>query len=107
LLAKGMAIIGHNSVLQTREIAGLRKAIEAATEQRSRKRKYIRTEESLTVGDVQDLIAEKECGGGEDAEQPVKRARGQRHCGRCGKTGHNTRTCTAEIVDLDDSDACK
>jgi hypothetical protein len=38
-LAKGIAIIGHNLVLQTREIAGLRKAIEAATEQRKRKRK--------------------------------------------------------------------
>lgn len=104
-LAKGIAIIGHNSVLQTREIAGLRKAIEAATEQRKRKRKYVRTEESLAVGDVLDLIAEKEGGGEEAAEQPAKRARAQRHCGRCGKTGHNKRTCTAEIVDPGDSDA--
>jgi hypothetical protein len=39
-------------VLQTREIAGLRKAIDTLTEQRSRKRKYIRTKESLTVRDV-------------------------------------------------------
>ena len=52
--AKGIAAICHNSVLQTREIAGLRKAIDAMTEQRSRKRKYIPAEENLTVGDVQD-----------------------------------------------------
>jgi hypothetical protein len=102
-LAKGMAVIGHKSELQTREIAGLRKAINALTEQRSRKRKYIRTEESLTVGDVQDLMAGKDGGDGEAPEQSAKRVRAQRHCGRCGKTGHNTRTCTAEIVDSDDS----
>jgi hypothetical protein len=92
LLAKGVAIIGHKSVLQARELAGVRKAIAALTEQRSRKRKYIRTEESLKVGDVQDLIAEKDGGGEEAAEQPAKRVRKQRHCGRCGKTGHNART---------------
>ena len=103
-LAKGMLIMGHNSVLQARELAGLRKSIDALTEQRSRKRKYIRAEESLTVGDVQDLIAEKDGGGEEAAEQPAKRVRKERHCGRCGKTGHNSRTCTAEIIDLDDSD---
>lgn len=104
-LAKGMAIIGHNSVLQTREIAGLRKAIEAAAEQHKRKRKYIRTEESLTVGEVLDLMAANKGGGGEAAEQPEKRVRAQRHCGRCGKAGHNTRTCTVEIIDLDSSNA--
>jgi hypothetical protein len=98
-------MIGHESVLTRQEVAGLRKAIEAATEQRSRKRKYIRTEEIITVGEVQDLMAEKEGGSTEDAEQPAKRVRGQRHCGRCSKTGHNTRTCTMEIVDLDDSEA--
>jgi hypothetical protein len=104
LLAKGAAVLGHNSVLQAREMAGIRKAIAALTEQRSRKRRYIRTEETLTVGDVQNLIAEKDGGGEEAAEQPAKRVRKQRHCGRCGKTGHNARTCAAEIVDPDGSD---
>jgi hypothetical protein len=75
----------------------------ALTEQRSRKRRYIRTEETLTVGDVQDLIAEKDGGGQEAAEQPAKRVRKERHCGRCGKTGHNARTCAVEIVDPNES----
>ena len=104
-LAKGVAIIGHSSVLQARELAGVRKAIAALTEQRSRKRRYIWTEETLTVGDVQDLIAEKDGGGKEAAEQPAKRVRKERHCGRCGKTGHNARTCTAEIIESDESNA--
>ena len=85
-------------------MAGLRKSINALTEQRSRKRKYIQAEESLTVGDVQDLIAEKDGGGDKAAKQPAKRVRKERHCGRCSKTGHNLRTCTAEIIDPDDSD---
>ena len=59
------------------------------------------------MGDVQDLIAEKDGGGQEAAEPPAKRVRKERHCGRCGKTGHNARTCTAEIVDSVDSDASK
>ena len=56
------------------------------------------------MGDVQDLIAKKNSGGKEAAKQPVKRVRKERHCGRCSKTGHNSRTCTAEIIDPDDSD---
>jgi hypothetical protein len=88
-------------------MAGMRKAIAALTEQRSRKRRYIRTEETLTVGDVQDLMTEKDGGGEEAAGQPAKRVRKERHCGRCGKTRHNARTCAAEIVDSDKSDASK
>ena len=98
-LAKGISTMGHNSVLQTRGIAGLRKAIDALTEQRSRRRKYVRAGEGLTVGNVLDLIAEK------TPEQPVRSVRGQKHCGRCGKLVHNTRTCTTETVYPDDSDA--
>ncbi len=105
LLIKGVAIIGYNLVLQACKLAGVRKAIAALTEQRSRKRRYIWTEETLTVGDVQDLIAEKDSSGKEAAEQPAKRVRKERHCGRCGKTGHNARTCTAEIIESDESDA--
>jgi hypothetical protein len=52
-------------------------------------------------------MTEKDGGGEEAAGQPVKRVRKERHCGRCGKTGHNARTCAAEIVDLDKSDASK
>ena len=72
-------------------------------EQRSYKRKYIQVEESLTVGDVQDLIAKKNGGSKEAAKQPAKRVRKERHCRRCSKTSYNLRTCTIEIIDLDNS----
>jgi NADH pyrophosphatase NudC (nudix superfamily) len=106
-LAKGMLIISYNLVLQACKLAGVRKAVAALTEQRSRKRRYIQTEETLTVGNVQDLIAEKDSSSKEAARQPAKRVRKERHCGRCGKTGHNARTCAAEIVDSHESDVSK
>ena len=52
-------------------------------------------------------MAEKEGGGQEVAEQPAKRVCAQKHCSRCGKAGHNTRTCRAEIIDLDGSGSSK
>ena len=63
--------------------------------------------DTLTVDKVVNTIAEKDGGGEEAAEQPAKRARAQRHCGRCGKNGYNTRTCTRKFVDVDDSDTSK
>ena len=103
-LNKGDVLMGHETVLMRQEIAGLRKAIEVATEVRSRKRNYVRTTGTLTVGEVADLIAENESGGQKKGEEPVKRVRTQKRCGRCGETGHNSRTCTVEIVDTSDSD---
>jgi hypothetical protein len=47
-------------VLMQQEIAGLRKAVEIATEVKGQKRKYIQTAETLTVGEIVDLITEKE-----------------------------------------------
>jgi hypothetical protein len=86
------------------EIAGLRKAVEIATEVKGQKRKYIQTAETLTVGEVADLIAEKDSGGQVEGRESSKRVRTQRRCGRCGETGHNARTCAVEIVDASDSD---
>ena len=42
-----------------------------------------------------------------DSEKPAKRVRAARHCGRCGEKGHNSRTCTVEIEDVDNSDTSK
>jgi hypothetical protein len=95
--------MGHETVLMRQEMAGLRKAVEIATEVKRRKRKYIRTAETLTVGEIADLMAEKEVGGQKEGGESSKRVRTQRRCGRCGETGHNARTCAVEIVDPSDS----
>ena len=93
-------------VLVHEEIGRLRDAVDTLTKRKTRKRRYIRVEETLTVGEVSDLIAEKEGGGGrEDGETPAKRVRAERRCGRCSEVGHNSRTCKVEIEDAEDSDA--
>jgi hypothetical protein len=103
-LNKGVAKMGHETVLMRQEMAGLRKAVEIATEVKGRKRKYIQTAETLTVGEIADLIAEKDGGGQVEGGESSKRVRTQRRCGRCGETGHNARTCAVEIADASDSD---
>jgi hypothetical protein len=92
-------------VLVQEEIGRLRDAVDTLTKRKTRKRRYVRAEETLTVGEVSDLIAEKEGGSRGDRETPAKRVRPERRCGRCSEVGHNSRTCKVEIEDVDDSDA--
>ena len=56
---------------------------------------------------MSDLIAKKEGGSREEGETPAKRVRAKRRCGRCGKVGHNSRTCKVEIEDVDNSKESK
>ena len=64
----------------------------------------MRTEETLTAGEVLDLIASEVVGGKREGKKPAGRARKERHCGRCSETGHNARTCKVLIEDVNDSD---
>jgi hypothetical protein len=92
-------------VLVQEEMSRLQDAVDTLTKRKTRKRRYVRAEETVTVGEVSDLIAEKESGSREDGETPAKRVRAERRCGRCSKIGHNSRTCKVEIEDADNSDA--
>jgi hypothetical protein len=94
-------------VLMREEVRSLREAVDTLTKRKTRKRRYVRAEETLTVGEVSDLIAKKEGGRRKDGETPAKRVRAERRCGRCSEVGHNSRTCRVEIVDVDNSDASK
>jgi hypothetical protein len=85
------------------EIGRLRDTIEASTKRRARKRRYIRAEETLTVSEVSDLITKPAGSRRNDGETPIKRVRAERRYGRCGETGHNSRTCKVEIEDAEDS----
>ena len=106
-LSKGAQQIAHNMVLVQEEMGRLRDAVDTLTKRKTRKRRYIRAEETLTVSEVSDLIAEKEGSSRRDGEMPTKRVRAERRCGRCSEIGHNSRTCKVEIEDVDDSNASK
>jgi hypothetical protein len=106
-LSKGAQQIAHNIVLVQEEIGRLRDAVDTLTKRKTRKRRYVRVEETLTVGEVSNLIAAKEGSSREEGETPAKRVRAERRCGRCSEIGHNSRTCKVEILDVDNSDASK
>jgi hypothetical protein len=91
-------------VLLREELARMRNAIEELTKRKTRKRRYIRAEETLTVGEVAGLVAEKEGRGCSKGETPAKRVRIGRRCGCCGEIGHNSRMCKVEIEDADNSE---
>jgi hypothetical protein len=83
----------------------LRDAVDTLTKRKTRKRRYVRAEETLTVSEVSDLITEKEGSSRRDSKTPAKRVRAKRRCGCCSEVGHDSRTCKVELEDLDNSDA--
>jgi hypothetical protein len=89
------------------EIVRLKAATKATIKRKSRKRRYVQIEETLTVGEVSDLIAKREGGSCKENEELAKRVRSGRRCGCCGKIRHNSRTCKVEIKDTNNSDASK
>jgi hypothetical protein len=106
-LSKGAQQIAHNIVLLQEEQARIRSAIKELTKRKSRKRRYIQVEETLTVSKVSDLITKKEGSSREEGETPIKRVRAKRHYNRCGEVRHNSRTCKVEIKDVDNSEESK
>ncbi|XTI93915.1 hypothetical protein V2W45_1435025 [Cenococcum geophilum] len=82
-------------------------ATKAAIKRRSCKRRYIAVKETLIVGVVADLIAISKGSSRNDGEEPARRVRAARRCGRCGEIGHNSRTYTKEINSSEDSDESK
>ena len=102
-LSKGAQQIAHEMTLMREEVAALREALDTANKRKSRKRRYVRTEETLTVGEVQEVLAEQAGSSRGDGESASKRVRGERRCGRCKQTGHNARTCAVKIDSASDS----
>lgn len=98
-LEKGHEKWVAKGVLMQEEISRLRKANEAATKRRGRKRKYIQTEGTLSIDEGMQLVAHTRVDGGEQSEigdgggSSESRPKKQRRCGNCGKPGHNARTC--------------
>ena len=104
-LSKGAQQIAYNMVLMREDVSRLRDAVDTLTKRKTRKRQYVRAEETLIVSKVSNLITKIEGSRRKDSETPAKRVRAERRCGRCSEVGHNSRTCRVEIVDVDNSDA--
>ncbi|KAF7571217.1 hypothetical protein PtrM4_112190 [Pyrenophora tritici-repentis] len=67
-LSKGAQQIAHEMVLLREKVGSLEAALDTATKRKSRKRRYVRTEETLNIGEVQEVLAEQadsRRGGGE------------------------------------------
>jgi hypothetical protein len=104
-LSKRAQQIAYNIVLMQEKIDNLTEAVKAATKRKSRKRQYIQAEETLTIGEVTNLIAATVNNRRNDSDRPSKRVRAGRRCSRCSEVRHNLRTYKVEIEDADNSDA--
>ena len=104
-LKKGAEVMMLSAELMRDRIASLKKANEAATKRRQRKKKRIQKQGVLTKGAGEDLLAQRE------ADQQIaheERQGGERsgvsrqalaRCSRCRETGHNSRTCKKDTLD--------
>jgi hypothetical protein len=84
--------------------ARIQSALDELTKRKGRKRRYVRAEKTLTVGEVSDLVVATGSNSRDDGDRPSKRVRAERRCSRCGETRHNSRTCKVEIEDAEDSE---
>jgi hypothetical protein len=104
-LKKGAKVMMLSAKLMRDRIASLERANEAASKRRQRKKKRIQKRGTLTKGEGEDIIAQKE------ADLQIKREQrqgGERsglsrqalaRCRRCRETGHNSRTCKNNPLD--------
>jgi hypothetical protein len=98
-LAKGTQVLAHSVTLLTDRVQSLERANKALSKRRKAKKTRVRLGGSLTIQDAQDILAQKEAD--EQLEQEMRGNGGrqrrtepaQRRCGKCGKPGHNARTC--------------
>jgi len=109
-LSKGARAIIHENTLLKAENRALREANSGLAKRRRAKKTRIKLRGTLTVGDAQDLLDQKDINTqlGEETRASSSRTRRaqprERHCRACGKTGHNARTCkmdreTSEYLD--------
>jgi hypothetical protein len=95
--------MAHKMSLMMEQMATLQQSLDESNKRKSRKRRYIRTDETLTVGEMRELLAERAGSSYGDRESASKKVRKERQCGRCKGTGHNARTCAVEISSASNS----
>ncbi|EDN97160.1 hypothetical protein SS1G_02088 [Sclerotinia sclerotiorum 1980 UF-70] len=104
-LAKGTERLAHENTLLSTEIRMLRKANETLSKRRHVKKTQLRQGGVLTGQEAIDIISQQEVDiqirrderqnrGNSNGESSTNRC-----CSKCGKTGHNSRTCSNNIID--------
>ncbi|APA14250.1 hypothetical protein SS1G_11952 [Sclerotinia sclerotiorum 1980 UF-70] len=104
-LAKGTERLAHENTLLNTEIRTLRTANEALSKRRRAKKTQLRQGGVLTGQEALDILSQQEVdiqiqrderqkGGNSNGE-----ASSNRCCSKCGKTGHNARTCQNNVID--------
>jgi hypothetical protein len=107
-LQRGTAMLLHGQTLLAARVLQLEASNKAASERKSRKRKRIQEGGDLSKEEAEDLIAQCDVRAQIEGESRDGRARtgavkrGKGHCRRCRETGHNSRTCKKDVVDVSD-----
>ena len=99
--------MAHKMVLMREEIKHLREIATTIATRKKRKRIYIPNPKSLTVSEIQDLLATDASSMRNISDKPVKRVRKERCCDIYRQIGHNARTYIVEISSLDNSDSSR
>jgi len=110
--AKGTKGIMYQIALLKSENAILREENATLSKRRRAKKTRLREGQSMTLGEGQDLISQRDVAIQIAQETRGNPARGRRstpasqRCGACGKTGHNARTCQKVTLGsaIEDSD---
>ena len=100
----------HENVIMKSRIHQLEEQVAVLTKRTSRKRKRIQHGGTIEYGAAalaaaqgasssRTIVKKARSSGGQERAQP-----GQRHCGNCGKTGHNARTCQKDAEEDSVSD---
>ena len=101
-MAKGFEAMAYPVTLLTAENRSLRKANEALSKRRTAKKTRVRYGGVLTAQIARDIVAQKETKeqrgriAGENKRGNSGGLVTTRRCRKCGKTGHNIRTCQLE-----------
>ncbi|KAJ8070734.1 hypothetical protein OCU04_001104 [Sclerotinia nivalis] len=104
-LAKGTERLAYENTLLSTENRTLRKANEALSKRRRVKKVQLRNGGVLTGQEAQDILSQQEvdiqiqCDEYQNGGNSNREASTSRYCSKCGRTGHNSRTCQNSIID--------
>ena len=104
-LAKGTERLAHENTLLNAENRTLRAANEALSKRRRAKKTQLRQGGVLTGQEALDILSQQEVDiqiqrdERQKEENSNRGAASIRCCSKCGKTGHNARTCQNNVID--------